>query len=218
MTIDPFQSLRAHAERVLVDAEPAHDFTHVLRVVKNAAILARAEGANHDICHVAALLHELVNLPKNHPESHRSGELCAQAAFALLDAEGFAADFRDSVTECIRVHAFSAGKTASTLEAQILQDADRLDAIGAIGIARCFATCASMKRPFHCPEDPFAHRREPNDKEFGIDHFFKKLLKIPERLTTQTARLLAEERVAFLRQYLQQLGAEIGVTEPLRFT
>jgi uncharacterized protein len=217
MTHDPIRPLREHVQAVLIAADPAHDFAHVLRVLKNASTLAEAEGAKGDICQISALLHELVNLPKDHPESHRSGELCATAAHDLLDAHGFASDVRDRVTECIRVHAFSAGLTARSLEAQILQDADRLDALGAIGIARCFATCSSMKRPFYCSEDPFALHRALDDKQYGVDHFFKKLLRIPERLNTSTARLLAEERVAFLRQYLQQLGSEIGVTEPLAF-
>jgi uncharacterized protein len=218
MSLAPLRSLNEHVESVLAAADPAHDFAHVLRVVRNAATLAEAEGANGAICQMAALLHELVNLPKDHPDSHRSGELCATAARDLLDARGFEDSFRDTVVECIRVHAFSAGLKAPSLEAQILQDADRLDAIGAIGIARCFATCSSMRRPFYCPEDPFARHRVPDDKQYGVDHFFKKLLKIPERLNTRTARLIAEERVAFLRQYLQQLGSELGVTEPLAFT
>ena len=87
--------------------------------------------------------------------------------------------------------------------------ADRLDAIGAIGVARCMATCADMKRPFYAPEDPFCRSREPDDKQWGIDHFYKKLFRIPERLHTATARALPEERTQAMRAFLAQLEREI---------
>jgi uncharacterized protein len=73
-------------------------------------------------------------------------------------------DHADAIVTCIREHAFSRGIVPRTLEGRVVQDADRLDAIGAIGIARCMATCADMKRPFYSPEDPFCRAREPNDK------------------------------------------------------
>ena len=91
----------------------------------------------------------------------------------------------------------------------MLQDADRLDAIGAIGLARMWATCADMKRPFYSPDDPFCVSRAPDDKLWGLDHVFKKLLAIPERLHTPTARTLAQGRIAFLNAYVEQLRAEI---------
>ena len=88
-----------------------------------------------------------------------------------------------------------------------MQDADRLDAIGAIGIARCFATCAEMKRPFYSPEDPFCESREPDDKQWGVDHFYKKLFKISPH--TKTAQMLAAERIDFMRTFMKQLAREI---------
>jgi uncharacterized protein len=91
----------------------------------------------------------------------------------------------------------------------VLQDADRLDAIGAIGIARCLATCADMKRPFYAPDDPFCATRAPDDKQWGVDHFYRKLLRIGDGLHTATARALAGERAAFMRAFLEQLAREI---------
>ena len=82
-------------------------------------------------------------------------------------------------------------------------------AFGAIGLARMWATCADMKRPFYSPDDPLCATRAPDDKLWGLDHVFKKLLVIPDRLHTETARALAAERVAFLRTYVEQLGREI---------
>jgi uncharacterized protein len=180
-----------------------------LRVVENARLIADAEGANGDVVRLSALLHELVNLPKHHPQSARSGELCALQAVSLLTHEGVEEPLVQQVGESIRVHSFSAGLIANSLEAQILQDADRLDAIGAIGVARCFATCSSMGRPFYNPEDPFCEHREPDDKQWGLDHFYRKLLVIRERLNTRTACLIAEQRTEFLHRFLKQLRSEL---------
>jgi uncharacterized protein len=193
--------------------EPAHDFFHVTRVVSSARLLARGEGASEAIeaasC-TAALLHELFTLPKDHPDSARAGDVCAEHARALLSREGAPAALVEPVFLAIRDHAFSKGVVPGALASRLLQDADRLDALGAIGLARMWATSADMKRPFHSPEDPFCASRTPDDKAWGLDHVFKKLLVVPERLHTETARKLAAPRVAFLRAYLAQLHAEIS--------
>ncbi|MBI2391449.1 MAG: HD domain-containing protein [Deltaproteobacteria bacterium] len=189
---------------------PAHDFLHVERVAALARTIGQAEGARVDVVVAAALLHELINLPKDHPESHRSGDLCAEEAMKVLAGAGVAADTAERVAACIRDHAFSKGAAPPTFEAAVLQDADRLDAIGAIGVARCFATCSEMKRPFYAPDDPFCEARAPDDKLWGLDHFFRKLLRIEEGLHTETARAIGRERTAFLRTYLARLEAELA--------
>lgn len=204
-----WRRLATEARARLEGAEPAHDFFHVERVVANALTIARAEGLREDIAGVAALLHELFTLPKSHPESHTAGDTCAEHARVLLEREGAAADLVGAVCVAIRDHAFSKGAIPDRAEARALQDADRLDALGAIGLARMWATCADMKRPFYAPDDPFCERRAPNDKEWGLDHVFKKLLVVPERLHFASSRALAEGRVAFLRAFVDQLRAEI---------
>lgn len=193
--------------------EPAHDFFHVERVITNVRAIAKREGVSREVEEIAAtaaLLHELFTLPKNHPESHRAGDTCAEHARALLAREGAPASLIDPVCEAIRDHSFSKGVVPDALPTRILQDADRLDAIGAIGLARMWATCADMKRPFYAPEDPFCEARAPDDKAWGLDHVYKKLLAIPDRLHTEAAKSLARERVAFLHTYLEQLRAEIS--------
>ena len=202
-------SLCTAARAAAEGADPAHDWQHVLRVAQSALRIASSEDADVDVAVTAALLHELFNLPKDHPESARSGEICAERAAELLRKEDFAAPRVEAVAYAIRVHGFSRGIVPETLEARVLQDADRLDAIGAIGIARCFATCASMRRPFHSTEDPFCEARSPDDLRFGVDHFYKKLLRIPEGLHTPTARRLAAERASFMHAFLAQLRREI---------
>jgi uncharacterized protein len=204
-----FGLLREAALARLAGAEPAHDALHVERVMASARRIATAEAADVEVCVIAALLHELFNHPKNHPESSRSGDICAEHAAALLAEHGFEAALTEQVAYCIRVHSFSRGIVPATLEAKVLQDADRLDAIGAIGIARLFATTADMKRPFYAADDPFCRARDPDDKRWGIDHFYRKLLRIADGLHTATARALAAERAVFMRTYLDQLEREL---------
>ena len=190
-------------------ADAAHDWQHVTRVRESAVVLARSAGASVTVCETAALLHELFNYPKGHPDSRRSGEVCAERAAALMLLHGVDPSVVEAVRYAIAVHPFSLGVTPDTLEAKVLQDADRLDAIGAIGIARCFATCADMKRPFYDPDDPWCDRREPDDKQWGVDHFAKKLLRLEGIFHTDAARTLARARTAFMRAYLDQLAGEI---------
>ena len=206
---DRFAALRAAALARLQGVEPAHDALHVERVMASARRIAEAEGADVAVCETAALLHELFNYPKNHPESARSGDVCAAHATTMLREHGYDEPFVERVAYCIRVHSFSRGILPETLEGKVLQDADRLDAIGAIGIARCFATSADMKRPFYAPDDPFCASRAPDDKQWGIDHFYRKLLRIGDGLHTDTARTIAAERTRFMCAFLDQLAREL---------
>ncbi len=204
--------LEAEAFACARSTEPAHDFFHVERVVGNALAIAHGEAVSEEVsasAATAALLHELFTLPKNHPDSARAGDRCAEKARELLEMEGAPTWLIAPVFAAIRDHSFSKGVVPEALASRVLQDADRLDALGAIGLARMWATCADMKRPFYSPEDPLCVTRAPDDKEWGLDHVFKKLLVIPERLHTATARALAAERVTFLRTYVEQLGREI---------
>jgi uncharacterized protein len=203
-------NLPSEARRRADGPEPAHDFFHVERVTAGAVRIARAEGAREDVCATAALLHELFSYPKGDPRSPESGDVCAEHARALLVESAAPRALLEPVCEAIRDHAFSKGVVPQGLEARILQDADRLDALGAIGLARMWATCADMKRPLYAPDDPFCDAREPDDKAWGLDHVYKKLFQLPERLHTKTARALAERRVAFMRAYVGELRAEIA--------
>ncbi len=207
--------LEAEARARTQSNEPAHDFFHVERVIANARAIARGEHlrpASEAAVVTAALLHELFTLPKNHPDSAKAGDRCADDARQLLLETDAPESLSEAVASAIRDHSFSKGIVPEALESRVLQDADRLDAIGAIGLARMWATCADMKRPFYSPVDPFCTTRAPDDKLWGLDHVFKKLLAIPARLHTDTARSLAEDRVAFLRVYVDQLRSELTVS------
>ena len=203
------ERLREVAESRCNGNGPAHDFLHVTRVTDNARRISVAEGADLSVVVPAALLHELFNYPKGHPQSHLSGEVCAGHAADVLRENHCPTHLIDPIRESIRIHAFSRGLVPETIEGKVLQDADRLDAIGAIGIARCFATCAEMAVPFYQPEDPFCHWREPDDKRWGLDHFYRKLLRIPDGLHTATARAIAGDRIRVMQTFLTQLRQEI---------
>jgi len=209
--LDPalWARLEEAARARLEGAEPAHDFFHVERVVSNALTIARAEGASEAIAGTAALLHELFTLPKSHPDSASAGDTCAEHARELLVREGAPPELVAPICAAIRDHAFSKGVVPDALESRVLQDADRLDALGAIGLARMWATCADMKRPFYSPTDPFCDERAPDDKSWGLDHVYKKLLVVPERLHLATSRRLAKERVDFIHVFVAQLRSEI---------
>jgi len=201
--------LRSVAESRCTGNGPAHDFLHILRVTATARRIGLIESAGLDIVVPAALLHELFNYPKGHPLSHLSGEVCAEHAGDVLRQNHYPAHLIDPIRDCIRTHAFSRGIMPETIEGKVLQDADRLDAIGAIGIARCFATCAEMGVPFYNPDDPFCDAREPDDKRWGLDHFYRKLLRIPDALHTATARAIANDRIRIMEAFLAHLGQEI---------
>lgn len=191
-------------------ADAAHDLLHVERVTRSAITLCARESVAPTVAVTAAWLHELFNYPKGHPDSKRSGEVCGERAAALLREHRWSDSAIESVRYAIAVHPFSLGITPTTLDAKILQDADRLDSIGAIGVARCFATCSAMGRPFYNGDDPWAEARPLDDKLWGLDHFAVKLEKIAGVLHTESARAIARERTAFLEAFCDRLRHEIN--------
>jgi uncharacterized protein len=194
-------------------SDPAHDWAHVERVAANARLIA--QGLEVDLpCLLAAVYcHDLVNLPKDHPERKNASTLAAEKAGPLLASAGYSTSEIHQIQQYIIEHSFSKGLKPSSLEASILQDADRLDALGAIGILRCAAVNTQMKSSFYHLEDPFARARELNDREFMLDHYSVKLFKLPELMNTPNAKKEAASRVEFMRQFLEVLGREVEHVE-----
>ncbi len=205
-----WKTLEAAAQSACAGRGSGHDWLHVVRVTRLAEHLGRAEEADVELLRAAALLHELVNHPKNHPRSAQSGEDCARAAGALLAEAGVDSAWAGKVATCIEEHAWSAGKVPTLRESALLQDADRLDALGAIGLARCFATADRMESLIHHPDDPGAVSREWDDKRYALDHLPKKLLRVPERLHSAAAKHLAEPRVQLIRLFYEAMLTELG--------
>ncbi len=191
--------------------DAAHDLEHIRRVVATARALALAEQADLAVVIPAAWLHDCVVVPKNSPQRSQASGLAARAA---VDFSGRGSATRrshlDAIHHAIEAHSFSANIRPRTREAQVVQDADRLDALGAIGIARCLMLGGAIGRRLYDPREPFPIVREPNDVVNTIDHFFLKLLRLADTMTTAAGRAEAQQRTIFIRQFLEQLRREIA--------
>ncbi len=196
-------------------ADSAHDLAHLDRVWASCAAISQTEqGANTKVLMGAAYLHDLVNLPKDAPNRTEAATLAAQAAAPLLRGMGFSEREVAGAEHAICAHSFSANILPTTVEARILRDADRLDALGAIGIARTFAVSGALGRPLYAPQDPFAQSRALDDGQWALDHWPIKLFRLPEAMVTQAGRRLAQERVAEMRAFARTLAGELGVQVP----
>ena len=191
-------------------ADPAHDFSHILRVSNMARIIGREEKADLRVLLPAALLHDLGSKKGPGSVQEQFGQAGLRAMRAFLQGKGLDRNRIDQVLYAVEVHSFSRGVRPVTLEARILQDADRLDAMGAIGIARLFVTGGALGREMYHPQDPFCRDREPDDARWNLDHFYRKLLKLESGMHTSAGKRLAAKRSRVLKQYLQELEEEIG--------
>ena len=193
----------------IIENDSAHDFEHIMRVYKNAKKLCKQEKVNEKLVLCAVLLHDIVSYPKSDKRSKNSSIDSAKKAIIILKRYGFTENEITIISDAIREHSFSQKKTPKTIEGEILQDADRLDALGAIGIARVFATGGSLKRPFYNIDDPFCKKRNVDDKTWTLDHFFQKLLKLEFLMNTKSGKIEAKKRTRILKEYLKQLKNEI---------
>ncbi|MBC7465735.1 MAG: HD domain-containing protein [Bdellovibrio sp.] len=189
--------------------DPAHDFSHVQRVVKSAQDLALKEGADLNVVIPAAYLHDVVIISKSDPRRTQASQLSADEAIQFLRSLNYPEKYFKGIHHAITAHSFSAGIQAETLEAKIVQDADRLDGLGAVGIARCFALSGVFKTKFYNDEQMISVTRPLNDKEYTLDHFFVKLLKVPEMLHTKSARAEGQRRAEYLKGFVAQLQTEV---------
>ena len=193
----------------IMDNDPAHDFDHIMRVYTNAKKIVKEEKADEKLVLSAALLHDIVSYPKSSKRSKFSSIDSAKKSKIILKKYGFSEKEITIVSDAIKDHSFSQNKVPETLEGKILQDADRLDALGAIGIARVFATSGSLNRPFYNIDDPFCTKRNPDDDLWAIDHFFNKLLKLESLMNTRSGKIEAKKRTNVLQEFLKQLKDEI---------
>ncbi|MDQ7040496.1 MAG: HD domain-containing protein [Rhodothermus sp.] len=191
-------------------SDPAHDRAHVQRVVQWAQRLALSEGADLAIVMPAAWLHDCVLVPKDHPERFRASRQAADRAVILLREVGYPENLLPAIHHAIEAHSFSAGIPPRTLEARVVQDADRLDALGAIGLARMLMLGGATGRLLYDPAEPFPHQRPPDDHRYVLDHLFTKLLHLADRMQTETGRREARRRTEFLQTFLNELQRELA--------
>lgn len=196
-------------DAVLGTKDTAHDLAHVQRVVSVAKRLAEEEKAELAVVVPAAWLHDLVNLPKDHPERKKASTFAADEALTFLSSVNYPEKYFKDIHHAICSHSFSAGIKPETIEAKIVQDADRLDALGAIGLARLFSITTQLQRPFYDLNDPFAENRDYDDKLNGIDHIHIKLKSIANTMNSDSAKTEAKRRMKFIDEFLHQLRSEI---------
>lgn len=195
-------------EHPLSDA--SHDISHFRRVWKLAKHFS-SDQEDQLVILAACYFHDIVSYPKNDPRRSRSSIDAAEKAITILSSLGFPEEKLANVKGCIASHSFSANIPTTTPEAEIVQDADRMEALGAIGLARTFYVCGRMGSKLFCAEDPFAQNRSLDDANFAIDHFQQKLLKLPATMKTQKGKLEAEKRAKVLTRFLEDLSYELAI-------
>ena len=192
-----------------MDDDSAHDLGHIRRVVHNAVRFAELEGAELAVVFPAAWLHDVVTVPKDSPLRSQASRLAAETAVTFLQSQSYPTQFHDGIAHAIAAHSFSAQIPPETIEAKVVQDADRLDAIGAVGIARAFIIGGQLGRPIYDESDPFCREREPDDFAATVDHFYTKLFKLVDTMQTDAGRREAQVRTQFMHEFLTQLGREL---------
>lgn len=209
-SVGPSAELQRRLLAYLHADDAAHDISHAQRVWKLCQQIAHGEGVKPSVpLLAAACLHDLVTLPKDHPSRSSASHLSAVAARPILIREGLSVEDINAAAHAIEAHSFSANISPETRDARILQDADRIEALGAIGIARMFAVSGNLGRPLWHPTDPFADDREANDAEWALDHFEVKLLRLADMMNTRTGKEIAHKRAARMKTFLTTLREEL---------
>lgn len=210
MNLDQLQSVCLEFLSETLASDPAHDISHVQRVVQNTIRLTREENGNAAVTVPAAWLHDCVSVAKDSPLREQASKLAATEAIQFLESINYPSELLPQIHHAIEAHSFSANIETNTLDARIVQDADRLEAVGAIGITRCFLTGGSLGRALYEPSDPFAEHRDPDDRRYTLDHFYCKLLGLMETMKTEAGKAEAIKRTEYMRGFLGQLRMEIG--------
>lgn len=195
------ENVKKELKKLFAEDVTGHDFLHTLRVLNNACNIQKNAGGDIYLITFAALLHDADD-KKLFPET--AGEY--HNARMILNKNGADEEDTEKIIEIIRTVSFSSGIDAKSIEAKVVQDADRLDAIGAIGIARCFAYGASHGRSIYNEEDFIGNNMR--ESKSSIAHFYQKLLKLESLMKTEYGKNEAAKRTAFLKEYLRHFTEE----------
>ncbi|MGY2441731.1 HD domain-containing protein [Pseudomonas sp. SDO52101_S400] len=189
----------------------AHDLSHLQRVWHNARTLQAEEGGDLEVLLAAVLLHDCVAVEKNSPLRSQASRMAAEKASTVLANLSWPEEKTSAVVHAIEAHSFSANITPTTLEARLMQDADRLDSLGMLGVARTFYIAGRMGSALYDPQDPEARERDYDDKRFCLDHFQTKLLHLADGFQTAAGQRLAQLRHQRLKGFMEQFKEEIGI-------
>lgn len=198
------------ASRPVTDS--AHDIHHFRRVWRTAQQIIESESQpiNALVVMAGCYLHDVVSLPKNHPDRHRSSYIAAQESEGILRDMSFPEALIQPVCHTVLAHSYSANIVCETIEAEVVQDADRMESLGAIGLARVFYTAGKLDSAMFNDDDPWAEERDLDDRAFAIDHFPLKLLTIAETMKTESGKCIAQSATQYLKDYLSRLGEELN--------
>jgi uncharacterized protein len=210
---DKFRHL---AENLYPKNDASHDFFHVERVVSLCSMLSQSEGGDIDVIMPAAWLHDVITANKSSLEKRKeaSSESALLAESILIDLNYPDEGRFAQITHAIESHSFSANIMPNTLEAKIVQDGDRLDAIGATGLLRMAIVAGRLGTPhLYHPSDIIASHREADDRKYVLDHIWKKLFRLPSMLHTVSAKKEAEKRIALMELFVLNIEEEVGLVK-----
>ena len=207
--LNEIKYIKKYVEKIYLKNDPAHDFEHIMRVYRNAEKICKTEKANKKLVLISVLLHDIVKVSFSSKSSKSSANASTEKSERILKKLNMPKIEIDIISEAISNHSFTKKKVSNSIEGRILQDADRLDAIGSIGISRAFCVSGVKNRPFYNPDNPFAKKRKLDDKKWALDHFFKKLLLLEKLMNTKAGKSEAKKRTSILKNYLKDLEKEI---------
>ena len=188
----------------------SHDIDHIRRVAKNALEIHKNEGGDIEIILTAAYLHDLVIYPKDDPRNKNATDDSAKMAEKFLNRlPGYPKNKIPAVVKCIKECSFSKNITPETLEGMIVRDADMLESVGVIAIARTFASSGVMGKKLFNHIDPFCENRKPEPYQYALDLFPSRLFLVEEKMFTKTGKQIAKQRADFLRRFWEQAKKEL---------
>ncbi|MDR1694015.1 MAG: HD domain-containing protein [Lactobacillaceae bacterium] len=189
----------------------SHDFSHALRCLNLCKKIAKKEKADLDILIPAALFHDIICYPKDSPKSKLSAiDSAKKAKEVLVSISEYPKEKINEAALCIENCSFSSKKKPHSIESAILQDADRIEATGAIAIMRTFASAGSMNKAFYNTNDPFCENRKPESLAYAVDLFYERLLVVADLMNTKTAKKIAQKRTKILQSFLTAAKEEIN--------
>ncbi len=205
-----WEKLEEEARRYYEENGGSHRFDHVKRVLALAERLARAEGADPEVVRVAALFHDIGRAE----EKRTRGRVChaaygAELTRKILEKYGLPEEFIARVTEAIASHRFRGERRPQTPEAKVLFDADKLDALGAVGIGRAFLFAGEVGARLHNPEVDLEKTEPYSSEDTAWREFKLKLSRIKDHLLTKEGRRLAAERYRFMEEFFERLHREV---------
>jgi len=202
----------AFVKTELATAEGGHDWFHIERVYKNALLISKTETVDELIVSLAALLHDIADAKFHNGDESIGPKKAAEFLFKMNVDEAVIQRVTTIISEMSFKNSIGGKAQERSIEFQVVQDADRLDAIGAIGIARCFNYGGFKNRKLYDPEiaPKLNMTKEEYKKSNGptINHFYEKLLLLKDEMNTKTGKQIAEERHTFMESYLKQFYAE----------